>query len=249
MLVGQWSVPVPLVLDGADPSDRQLLGLGDPVSGDAAASVDAVRAGAMSYAAATGTDVLSAQLVPAPDAYITGMTVTLVPMSTNNANVQVDLNGLGPRDLIKTGDLPLDSADLPTGMPARMIYDGSRFRLLSSATLPCHSGFSIGSREYCIEDSSHAAITFYDAVVTCTGRGARLCSYSEWVYACLKQPGFIGTVLDYEWVDDAANHTDAAKLVGNGGTGSVGGPMGIDCKHGALSQPIGSYRYRCCTHR
>lgn len=246
-LRAQWELPVPLALIAPGEEDRQVIGLADPTVPHAAASVDAVRAGTMNYAVASGTDLLVASLTPAPSAYSTGMVVTLVPLITNNAGASMDLNGLGTRAILKAGGLPLDSADVEAGVPVRMIYDGTDFRVLSSTTLPCRTGSHAGSREYCIEDSSSTAATFFEAVVTCTGRNARLCTYSEWVHACMTGPGFLGTVVDYEWVDDAANHVDTAKRVGNGGGWT--GPDGIDCKHGGNALPTSPQRFRCCSHR
>ena len=239
-----------LVLTGPDPEQRQVEGLAYPSSGDAAVSVDAARNQASTFVEVDGSAVLEGDLSPAPSEYTAGMVVTMVLTQSNSGAATVNLNGLGPRSLLKHGRLPLDSADLAPGVPVRMAYDGEAFRVLSSTYLPCRKGYSIGAREYCIEDSSRADTTFLAALQLCRSKDARLCTYAEWVHACQSNPGFIGTVLDYEWVDSAANNANGAKLVGNGGDGTPGSPVGINCGHGGqASISNGRGRYRCCTHR
>jgi len=245
----QLMVPGPLVLNGTDPNERQVTGLADPLTGDAAISVDAIRTNRTTYTTVNGTSLFNGTLVPAPVNYSAGMLVTIVPTTANYSNAQLELNGLGPQVIVKAGGLPLDSADLEAGVPARLIHDGARFVVLTSTTLPCKMGFHVGSREFCIEDSSRSELTFLAAMTACKNIGARLCKNSEWVHSCLKDPGFIGTVLNYEWVDDAANNVNGAKRVGNGGNGETGTIPGIDCKHGYWAVPTDSVRSRCCMNR
>ena len=248
-LSAQWNIPVRVVLDGSEAADRQVLGLADPSQPDAAISADAVRAGVVNRAVSTGSTTLVADLDPAPAGYLPGMVVTVFADSANRPGARIDLNGLGPQDIVKAGGLPLDSADLLPGIPARLIHDGSVFRLLTGTTLPCPPSYHVGGREFCVADSSDEAVTFYEAINACVDRGARLCRYAEWLHACLHDPAFIGTVLDYEWVDDAANNVDNAKRIGNGGDGLNGTIPGINCRHGGTTVVTNQHRYRCCTHR
>ena len=149
---------------------------------------------------------------------------------------------------IKRGGLPLDSADLLPGLPSTMIYDGSNFQLIGSVALACPVGFSAGTRDFCVADSSRAAVTWFEASAYCSGIGARLCTISEWTHACNQFPGFIGTVISAEWVDHAANNTNGAKLVGAGSDG-IGGVPGVNCRYGGQSPPENPFRFRCCAHR
>ena len=245
---GQLDLTRRLVLDGAQPTDRQIIGLGIPTSADAAVSVEAARATTMSYAEAFGTTVVTASLTPAPDAYTTGMMVTLLPMVTNDAGSTLDLNGLGARAIVKFGQLPLDSSDMRAGVPVRLVYDGNNFLLLNDSALPCKAGYSAYSSSTCIADSSFSAQTFHNAVVSCATTGARLCTLAEWANACRVHAPFIGTVSDYEWVDDGANNSNDAKTVGAGWVTAT--PVeGFGCNYGLSRAPTLSCRYRCCTSR
>lgn len=246
--LAQWDVPARVVLSGATEADRQVLGLAAPQEASAAMSVDAVRDQCVTYATVIGTTLLAGALAPPPTAYSPGMIVTIVPAETNAPGAQLDLNGLGAQPMVKAGGLPLDSADLPAGVPARLIYDGSRFHLVGEAFIPCPAGFHVGGREYCIEDSSRSDTTFYWAARRCRDSNARLCTFSEWTHACRSDSSFFFTILDFEWIDSGANDTNDAKTVGNGGDG-LGGPSFISCEHGGTALPTVNRRYRCCTHR
>lgn len=244
----QWDVPVSLELTGATDADRQVDGLAPPVSPDAAVSVAAARATTMSYATAVGIDQLVADLVPPIVSYTAGMMITLVPSDANAVGATLELNGLGARPMVKFGGLALDSADLPVGIPARLIYDGSRFLLLSNVSRPCPTGFYAPASTYCIQDSSRSAITFFNAISYCHNEGARLCGYTEWTTACRNKAAFIGTVLSAEWVDSAANNANDAKTVGAGWASSDPVP-GIACNLGFTQPPSTLFRFRCCLTR
>ncbi|MBK7384333.1 MAG: hypothetical protein IPI81_13555 [Flavobacteriales bacterium] len=245
----QLDVPARVVMVGTAPEDRQVIGLSAPLSNGSAVSVDAARNSAVSFTPVTGGAVLAGILTPAPTAYVVGMVVSVVPSTANADSAQLDLNGLGPRPIHKAGDLPLDSADLWPGVPARMVYDGTAFRMLSTTYLPCPAGYHAGGREFCIEDSVRADTTFLVAVHECRTLDSRLCSYAEWVHACRSEPSFLGTVLDAEWVDSAANDQDGAKRVGYGGDGSTLDPE-FGCNRGSWAHiATGKARYRCCRNR
>ncbi|HRD51407.1 MAG TPA: hypothetical protein PKY96_02045 [Flavobacteriales bacterium] len=246
----QWDVPVRIELDGAEEPKRQVIGLAPPLAPDAAVSVDASRNSSTTFTSVAGSAVFTGTLVPPPAGYAPGMILSIVPSQTNEHGVLLDLNGLGPRPIINRSGLPVDSAALPVGKPARLMYDGQAFRVLSSLLVPCPAGYATAGREYCIESVPNPDTTFYGAVYVCRMKGARLCTMGEWVNACLANPAFIGTVLSHEWVDSAANNNDGAKRVGGPGDGISGGATGIDCLFGGwASYNAGSSRFRCCTNR
>lgn len=249
-LQAQWDVPTSVQLVGTAPSDRQVIGLAEPITPGAMVSVDAARNSVVSFATVSGGLLLQGNLTPAPSSYAVGMLVTVMPTAVNLPAAQVDLNGLGAKSILKSGGLALDSADLVPGVPARMIYDGQVFHLIGNTYLNCPKGFHIGGREFCIEDSSRADTGWYPANKVCRDMDARLCTFAEWVFACRRDPAFLPTVLDYEWVDSAANNTNGAKRVGNGDDGTGTGEVSIACEHGGqASASTGNQRFRCCRHR
>ena len=244
----QLEVPGPIILEGSATEQRQILGLADPLTSDAAISLGALRANTVSYTQLQGTTDLTGTLIPAPDAYTVGMLVTVLTEEANLPDATLDLNGLGQRPIVKRGGLPLDSADILPGIPVRLVFDGDQFQLITSSALPCPSGHVPVGREYCIATHPNNAVTFFEANRACAEKGTRLCTLSEWAHACYTIPAFLGTVTTAEWVDHAANDNSGAKLVGAGNDGQDDVP-GTGCHFGAQSPPYTPYRYRCCSHR
>lgn len=250
LLSAQLELPVRLELNGATDADRQVMGLGDPLQPDAAVSVDAARSHVLTTATTTGTAVLSGTLQPAPATIIPGMLVTIVPQEANSAGAQLDLNGNGPHPLVKWGSVPVDSADLPVGVPSRLLFDGTSYQVLNWNSRPCATRTMPGSPLYCIDDSVRgSAVSYYDAVIDCHGRGGRLCSFGEWASACRRNAGFLGTLVSYEWVDDAANSGNHGKVVGSGYYNASTPEVGTACEYGSTHQPLTLNLYRCCYDR
>lgn len=246
--MAQLDIPFPITFMGDTPADRQIIGLADPMITDGAVSADAARATTMDYTVLNGSASMTGSLTPALVAYPTGLLITAMPTVTNHATATLDLNGLGPRLIVKNGDQALDSADLRPGIPVRLVYDGTYFQLLNRTYLICPSGFSAVNGSYCISDLPLAAHSFFGAVTACAAMNARLCSINEWAFACRSMPGFLGTVITAEWVDDAANNTDGAKLLGAINDGETDVP-GTGCTYGGQSSPYNLFRARCCANR
>jgi hypothetical protein len=247
--VAQWDIPVPLVLDGPSPEDRQIIGLADPIVSDAGVSVDAYRRNVVSSATSTGGSVLHAELLPAATSYAPGMSVYLTLSEPNGTGCTIRLNDLEEKEVVKWGGLPLDSADLIPNVPNRFVYDGERFQYMGNILIPCPSGYSIASVNFCIGDSSFAPQTFHQAGTICRQQGGRLCSFGEWLYAC---PRLFSTQLtsasSADWVDSAANSQNTAKIVGHGSDG-VTTDLQLGCNTGSNREPTSTARFRCCFTR
>lgn len=244
----QWDIPVRIEMNGATDADRQITGLADPLSSDAAVSLDAARATTMAFTEVDGTDLLSGTLSPAPTNYVAGMALTIVPLSANADSAALDLNGLGPIPIVKWGGVPLDSADLRPNVPARLVYDGVRFQLISAAYIACPTGFKAVDQNYCIGEEPLGEGNFFSAAATCRDLGARLCTFSEWLQACSSDPAFIVSVGVMEWVDHAANNESDAKVLGFGSTGTEDG-TGPACDLGGTRAPTLIAGIRCCRNR
>jgi hypothetical protein len=247
-LSAQLELPVRLELSGTTNADRQVSGLGTPTQGDAAVSADVDRRGLLTTTTTTGDLVLIGALEPSPSSLQVGMLITVIPQETNLAGASLALNGSSPFPIVKWGGVPVDSADLSLGVPNRLLFDGERFQLINWNARPCPAGSFPGSALFCIDDSVHQALSFYNAVNTCEARGGRLCSFGEWASVCRRIPSFIGTVSGYEWVEDAHNNDNDCKVMGAG----YNGPdvqEGIACEFGLSRVPQSINNFRCCFDR
>jgi hypothetical protein len=243
-LWAQLDVPVRVVLEGADPAQRQVTGLGEPLETSAGVNLSSARGRSTITAPATGSSLLAVELSPSPISLQAGLELTILPTNAHSAAVQLLVNGAGPYELVKRGDQPLDSADMPIGMPARLVFDGQRFHLLTNAGKPCRTGFSAATDDHCIADSSLAAQNFREASRQCLLMNAKLCSLSEWAIGCQRIPGFLATVSQLEWVDHASNSQDQGKLAGVDRL-----TQAIGCTFGDTDAQTALRRFRCCMNR
>ncbi len=241
---GQWEVPGRIVLDGAANGDRQVSGLAAPQAAADGVSAETDRSNWSVLATATGSDALTLSLTPTLTSYTPGLRMIFLPQSVNTGAVTLNVDGLGIRALLKDVNASLDSADLKPGIPTHVIYDGAAFQVVNQLYPGCPVGFSPISRDVCIADLPNDTLNWYAAVNRCNAQGARLCSMQEWIQGCLKYPGFVSTVTDYEWVDSGANYNNMAKNMGWTDTSTAG-----DCRAGSRQIPTVFYRSRCCYDR
>lgn len=246
--MAQWDLGTSLQLSGTNAIDRQVLGVPDPEGPADAVSLGSARRNTTNRAIISGSTALSGALVPAPAALVPGMIITVLSLEANAAAPTLALNGLSAHPIVKGDGLALDAGDLRPGVPARMIFDGDAFQLISATFLGCPSGYVSVSNTYCIADQPGKAATFYDAIAACGAQGGRLCTISEWSHACSSLAWFFGTVTQAEWVDHAANNNTGAKLVGAGIDGGGIGE-GSGCEFGGQSPPTNLFPYRCCYNR
>ena len=244
----QLDMPVRMQFDGPTSEDRQVTGLGDPIQGDAAINVDAARAAVVSRATTTGTLHLVGTVQPEPFSLTPGMLVTIVPQEANEAEADLELNSSGAHPLLKWGGVPLDSADLTLGAPARFVFDGASWQLVNWNARPCPTGSVPANAGHCVDTETRGTGTYYEAVAACVDRGGRLCSFGEWASACRRDPAFLPTVTNYEWIEDASNNPNDAKVMGRG----YNGPdvmEGLACEWGWTHAPLTISLYRCCYDR
>ena len=240
----QWQVPTSIVLDGADNADRQVNGLGAPEGGDHGAAVVADRATTTTYAAALGTNTLNVTLSPVPGTYTSGMRITFTPSSVNTGDASLNANGLGDVPLRKNINAPLDSGDLRPGVPVQVLYDGAVFQVTSQVYPGCPTGYKPVGVSSCIEEVSHDPVNWYTAVLACSDQGKRLCGFTEWIQACLQSDNIFGSIVDYEWLDEASNNANDGKTMGINATTLL-----PDCRSGGTREPLQPIRYRCCYDR
>lgn len=248
-LMAQWDLPARLELDAGTPQGRQVTGLADPLHADAAVGLSALAHRRATTAVATGSTVLNATLVPAPDVLSPGMVVTIIPLEHNEDDPSLTLDGFAAYPITLRNGEGMKANTLRAAEPYHLLFEGDRFVLLGSGGDTCPAGYSTASARSCIADSSTAPMDFFAANLHCRAQGARLCTFGEWTAACQRLPGFFATVPSAEWVDHAANLQVTAKVLGHGENGSTPG-AGAGCTFGGYGDPsTDSFRVRCCFDR
>lgn len=91
-----------------------------------------LQSGAPIYAADTGAaNAYAITLSPAPSAYVSGMTVRFLATNANTTASTLNVNGLGVKSITKFGSVALGANDILAGQDVEVIYDGTRFQMLS----------------------------------------------------------------------------------------------------------------------
>ena len=241
----QLDLPVRLELTADSAIDRRITGLDAPQAPADGVPADVERAGTLTWITSGGQDSLVASWPQVPLALGNGlMHITVVPGATNSGPATLTLPGTGAVPILKYAVQPLDSADLQAGSPVELVHDGAAWQVVSPLPRPCPTGMRAASRDLCVEVQPTTGANFYAAANGCASRGARLCTFGEWIAACTMSNGIAGSIVDYEWVDHGANNTNDGKTMGiNAGT------LLPDCLSGGTRAPLTVLTYRCCADR
>lgn len=105
-----------------------------PTAADLQQIAKAIQAGKINYSIDTGTaDAMIATLLPAPPVYTVGMRIWVRKIGATNATTTptLNVNGLGPKTIIKRNTTAVGIADLQANGLYEFVYDGVGFRIMS----------------------------------------------------------------------------------------------------------------------
>jgi hypothetical protein len=145
-----------------------------------------------------------------------GMPLLISSLSENTGTVTIAINNTF-YPVVKNNLQPLSTRDVAINKMCIFILHENKFILMNEDFTSCPPGFAQPNESYCIEQNERTG-TFWNAVSTCNNLGYRLCSWSEWYFACQKVGlGMVGRTNNWEWVNSAQNEPSQGKGVGNGG--------------------------------
>lgn len=176
---------------------------------------------------------LISEIIPVPQE---GLIIFVLTNGTNKGNATLSFNNLN-YPITKNNGRQLDSLDLINGKVHVLMKKNNQFILMNPERQACPSGFVQVNTSYCIEQDERTA-NFYNAMNYCENRGARICSWSEWVFACQNRTalGLLRMTNNWEWVNTGQNEPTDAK-----GVGSTTCERTTHQAHTATT-----IRYRCC---
>ena len=82
----------------------------------------------------TGTNTLIGTAVPPYTSYLSGMTISFVPVATNTGAVTIDIDGLGAKNIYYDNATSLAANAIIAGKIVSLEYDGTRFQMTNSVT-------------------------------------------------------------------------------------------------------------------
>lgn len=240
----QVQVDKPLMLEGATPAQRQVIGLADATDEGDALNARTLQAGAFAFGATAGGDAWSVTLVPATSGPAAGSRLLVKAADANAGPVTLAVNGTPPLPVVKNAGDALEAGDVHAGEVCALLFDGAVFHLLNARELPrrpCPSGYAQVNELYCISIAENDTLHYPDAALLCGGQDAQVCTWGQWYAACTMatQLGLQNMVGDWEWTNDAANADGSIRMVGNS-----------SCTHAGIADAYNSVlRSHCCYRR
>lgn len=202
------------------------------------ARADQVQDGSLTYlTSVAGTNTITATAALAMTAYAAGQVFTFLPAVTNTAAATLSINGIGSKSIFRNGEA-LNGKELVAGVPVSVMYDGTRFHLLSNASLPGWTPIET------LTASASASLSFYTSIDS---------TYDHYV---LVLKGLVPASDDVQllmriatsgttWQSGAGAYQWGGTIVGTGGSGASdgsgsGGPSTAMCVNGSATTKVGS---------
>jgi hypothetical protein len=124
---------------------NRITGLGSAVDAtDAATFAQVQSTAAKLIGSVSGADTITGALTPAITAYAAGQMFYFVAAGTNTGAVTLNINSLGAKAVTRDGSTALVAGDIASGEMVVVVYDGTRFQMISpntfNGTLPVANG-------------------------------------------------------------------------------------------------------------
>jgi hypothetical protein len=111
-------------------------GVGNATVRTSYAAAGQVQDGSFMYLTSiTGTDTIVATAALGMTAYATGQTFRFISAGANTTtSVTININGIGAKNLTKTGSVALAVGDIVSGAIVQIVYDGTQFQVTGVTT-------------------------------------------------------------------------------------------------------------------
>jgi hypothetical protein len=216
LALAQVHVDKPLVLTSTDSTLRTIEGLAPATSGTGLITLGDAQSGLYHWGQVSGTPMaIALTLDPPCTAYTNGLTVRFLPASSSYGAVTLNVDGLGAKRVYRSDARPVSVGQLQPGTIAEAVYADTAFFLMGREQTGCPAGYLSGGGDLCIMRDDTLSMSIYNATKWCFDRGARLCSWDEYIAGCTaNQSEMIGLFNEWEWIDGTSDHTHTANQAG-----------------------------------
>jgi hypothetical protein len=241
---GQVHLDRSVQLTADDEALRQITGLRDATRPDEVSNVATVRMGL--FAVAELLDTNWSVTMPALDGPpSTGSSLHVLFPDTIPGDLTLVLNGSGPYSILVDNATVLDGASFDPGTILSLVFNGTAFQSMNHhrpRPTDCPDGMVPVNDGFCIDvQLAPDPLDFFQAADHCGARGARLCSWAEFMSSCVERIELgLAMVGEYEWVGSACNENGLARISGLSGCTSTA------CAFATGDQ---DRRFRCCQER
>lgn len=234
----QITVDVPVELSGPN-GLRGIDGIGPPVEGSSAITVEGAVLNTWNWAQATmQADTIALLLTPGLNEQRNGLLIRFVMPTDGSGELFIRAGTFSALPLHRPDGLAPVKGQLVEGLICEIVHVNGVMYLVNALEEGCPPGTLSVHAHLCIEADSYPGLLFFDAATRCHNAGGRLCAWDEYYAACtLLGPSLTGMFNEWEWLDETANHTHTAVQVGRYTCGS-------QRSQGVLQQRVGETR--CC---
>lgn len=212
----QVHVDKPLVFTSTDSTLRAIDGLAPANNETALIALGAAQSGLYHWGQVSGTPMaIALTLDPPCTAYTNGLTVRFLPTSSSYGAVTLNVDDLGAKRVYRSDARPVSVGQLQPGTIAEAVYADTAFFLMGREQTGCPTGYLSGGGDLCMMRDDTLSMSIYNATKWCFDRGARLCSWDEYIAGCTaNQADMIGLFNEWEWIDGTSDHTHTANQAG-----------------------------------
>jgi hypothetical protein len=210
--VAQLHVDKPIVLTSADSTGRSIEGLAPATDESDLITVADAQAGTYHWGHVGGTG-MAIELATNPPcaAYTNGLNIRFMPAALAYGAVTLNVDGLGAKRIYRSDARPVSAGQLQPGTIVEAVFMDTAFFLMGREPVGCPAGYLSAGGDLCIMREDTGFMSVYNATRWCFERGARLCSWDEFIAACtLNQSEMGGLFNEWEWIDGTSDHTHTA---------------------------------------
>lgn len=210
--VAQVRVDKPLVLSSPDSTLRSIEGLAAAVDEADLITVRDAQRGTYHWAQAGGTPMaIQLTLDPPCAAYTNGLNIRFMPTAPAYGAVTLNVDGLGTERVYRSDGRPVSVGQIQPGTIVEAVFMDTAFFLMGRERSGCPAGYLPAGGDLCVMREDTGFMSIYSATRWCYERGARLCSWDEFIAACtLNQSEMGGLFNEWEWIDGTSDHTHTA---------------------------------------
>lgn len=236
--MGQVEHSTPLRFMGPE-GTRTITGMGEPLSENAAITVEGSLLNTAHWATATlVVDTIKLVATPSMTNYEDGMLLQFVVPVNMRGALKLSCSGLTALPLTRPDGVPPVSGQMLAGSVCEVLFAGDRWILTNAPEKGCPPATTMINERLCIETATTANMYFYPAVERCSALGGRLCKWGEYYVACVEHAEELtGLGAAWEWIDDTSNHANTSVQVGF---------ANCEAMRWADPQQITFGRTRCC---
>ncbi|MFZ1330572.1 MAG: hypothetical protein WAR83_00175 [Flavobacteriales bacterium] len=219
--VAQVGIDVPLHFTGPN-GQRGIDGIASPTSTDHLITVGFAVSGMAHWCDATlNVDTFELSLDPISDQLANGTMLRFISGQDVSGPVFVQINDMTAMPLLRGDGVDPVAGQIEAGAICEMVLNEGVFILTAPSRRGCPAHSVQLNAQVCVDSTVQNTTLYYEAIDHCASKGGRLCTWQEFYLACTHTEPPLGDVLlNWEWVDDTANHTHT--LGQAGGTSCMG---------------------------